>query len=612
MGPDFARVLGVRTWRAFDVDETGRVLAGCDATGSMQLVEIGTEGARQLTALPDGCSGRYLRGERAVVVEHDSGGNERGRLSLLRLDPPPEQPAGPDDLTPLVHDPEHRAVLTDMLAGRVVYRTNRKNGVDFDVLIRNVFSGEEEVVYDAGGMVLEATASPNSLRIAVRIAGDAPMSDEVSIVDTMPVTEDEHILAVTDPDEGARHAMLAWLDDDTLLVSTNRGREFTGIARFDVRGGEWTWLLTDDTHDLLGWASPDGSRILVAANMDGSSKLSVHDAANGELLHEVATPVPGWIGYPLPRPAWSPDSRFVSISFTAPTAPGDVLLIDLHTGQLHQPTDSSADLAGERLITPVSHRVSTSDGHAVPCFTYTPALSATTELHAPSSVGSVVVLLHGGPEVQAVQRFDPIVQLLAGFGHTVVVPNVRGSDGYGRGWYSADDGRRRLDVLTDLRALHEWLSGAGFDPRRMALWGGSYGGYLVLAGLAFQPDLWAAGVSIVGISSLVTFLENTASYRRAAREREYGSLADDRDFLQQASPLSKADSIVAPLLLIHGANDPRVPLSEAEQIAEAVRGHGGVCELLTYADEGHGLAKRTNRLDAYPRALSFVDRALRD
>jgi dipeptidyl aminopeptidase/acylaminoacyl peptidase len=336
--------------------------------------------------------------------------------------------------------------------------------------------------------------------------------------------------------------------------------------------------------------------------VDGASRLSIHDAADGGLLNEVDMPLAGWIGFPLPEPVWSPDSRFVTFSFSAPTVPGDVLLIDLQTGSLHQLTDSSADLAEERLVTPVSHRASTSDGHAVPCFIYTPGHS---------SAGSVVLQLHGGPEVQAVQRFDPIVQLLAGLGHTVVVPNVRGSDGYGRSWYSADDGRRRLDVLKDLRALHGWLGEAGFDPHRMALWGGSYGGYLVLAGLAFQPELWAAGVSIVGISSLVTFLENTAGYRRAAREREYGSLAEDRDFLEQASPLSDADSIAAPLLLIHGANDPRVPLPEARQIADAVRDRGGVCELLVYSDEGHGLTKRANRLDAYPRALNFLDRTLR-
>ena len=134
---------------------------------------------------------------------------------------------------------------------------------------------------------------------------------------------------------------------------------------------------------------------------------------------------------------------------------------------------------------------------------------------------------------------------------------------------------------------------------------------MVLAGLAFQPGLWAAGVDIVGISSLVTFLENTSPYRRASREREYGSLAEDREFLEQASPLSRIDDIRAPLFVIHGANDPRVPLSEAEQLVAALAANGVSCELRVYPDEGHGLARRVNRLDAYPRALAFLAEHLR-
>ena len=199
---------------------------------------------------------------------------------------------------------------------------------------------------------------------------------------------------------------------------------------------------------------------------------------------------------------------------------------------------------------------------------------------------------------------------MAANGHTVVVPNVRGSTGYGKRWYTADDVRRRLDSVADLAALHGWLPDVGLDPARAALWGGSYGGYMVLAGLAFQPELWAAGVDIVGISSLVTFLQNTSPYRRAAREREYGSLDADEQFLREASPLSRVDAIRAPLFVIHGANDPRVPLTEAEQLVAAVSGNGVPCELLVYPDEGHGLAKRANRLDAYPKALAFLLRHL--
>jgi dipeptidyl aminopeptidase/acylaminoacyl peptidase len=200
--------------------------------------------------------------------------------------------------------------------------------------------------------------------------------------------------------------------------------------------------------------------------------------------------------------------------------------------------------------------------------------------------------------------------VLAGAGYTVLVPNVRGSVGYGKRWYSMDDRELRLDSVADLAAIHAYLPQLGLDQSRAALWGASYGGYMVLAGLAFQPDLWAAGVDIVGIGSLVTMLENTSAYRRAYREREYGTLARDREFLFSVSALSRIDQLQAPLFIIHGANDPRVPVSEAEQMHAALSSRGRESELLIYDDEGHGLAKKANKLDAVPKALAFLARHL--
>jgi dipeptidyl aminopeptidase/acylaminoacyl peptidase len=222
-----------------------------------------------------------------------------------------------------------------------------------------------------------------------------------------------------------------------------------------------------------------------------------------------------------------------------------------------------------------------------------------------------VLVVHGGPESQSISEFNPVIQGLVARGYAVAVPNVRGSTGYGRRYYSLDDTIHRLDSVADLAAIHAWLPTMGVDPHRVALWGGSYGGYMVLAGLAFQPDLWACGIDIVGISDLVTFLENTSAYRRSHREREYGSLLRDREFLERASPLRQVEAIKAPLFVIHGGNDPRVPLGEAKQIVASLRSRDVPCELHVYADEGHGLAKLANRLDAYPKAFQFLDRYLR-
>jgi dipeptidyl aminopeptidase/acylaminoacyl peptidase len=193
----------------------------------------------------------------------------------------------------------------------------------------------------------------------------------------------------------------------------------------------------------------------------------------------------------------------------------------------------------------------------------------------------------------------------------VLAPNVRGSSGYGRTYIHLDDVRKRMDSVADLASAVAWLRDSGrADPHRIAVYGGSYGGFMVLSALTTYPDLWAAGVDLVGIGSFITFLENTGPWRRHLREAEYGSLEHDREFLEEISPINKVDRIRAPLLVIHGANDPRVPISEAEHMVQRLRGLGRTVEFLRLEDEGHQIAKLKNKLVAYPMAADFLKRHL--
>jgi dipeptidyl aminopeptidase/acylaminoacyl peptidase len=604
MGLDIRGFLNLPVWRAFDIDDEGRILAGHDESGSLQLVELAPDGAAtRLTALPGACSGRYLPGTRSVVVEHDQGGDENSQLSLLSLDPPPAQPVGLDGLTPLVNDERYFHQLLDVGPGRIVYTTNRRNNVDFDVIVRDTATGAETVVYDQGGAIGEVAVAPNGQDAVLTRWTAQPMSDQLILVEAA----ERRLRTLTGDDERAQHTLAHWqADGASLIVTTDRDREFTVLARLDLATGEWTELVAVEGQDVSGWPSPDGRLLAVFANDDGAARLSLHEAATGRLVRAVPLPDDGWSGEPhFSKPVWSPGSDQLVLSYASPAIPGDLLRVEVETGAVSTVADSTGPLAGAALARPTSHRVPTKDGELVPCFVY-----RSPEPGDPALAGSAVLIIHGGPESSSVRTFNPVVQSLAAAGHTVLVPNVRGSSGYGKRWYSADDVSLRLDSVADLAALHSWLPSQGLDPARAALWGGSYGGYMVLAGLSFQPELWAAGVDIVGISSLVTFLENTSGYRRAMREREYGSLAHDREFLESASPLNRIDDIRAPLFVIHGANDPRVPLSEAEQLVAAVRENKVECELLVYPDEGHGLAKRVNRLDAYPRAVAFLARHL--
>ena len=452
-------------------------------------------------------------------------------------------------------------------------------------------------MYDAGGYVTESAVSHDLASVAVTQLSLLPASSFVTV--TGPAAGSGATRDVTSPDEHAEHQGAAWTTDDrALVVASNHDREFMAIGRIDVDTADWTWLVEDDAHELYAWVSPDASAMVVGRHVDGVYELAVHEIG-GALRASIELPANG-----MPTVAWSPDSSRVAVTVMGAEVPGSIYAVDARTGATRLVADSRADadpatlaLLGDATV----HRVPTDDGEQIPCFVFPPAPDA-----APGVEGASVVFVHGGPESVAMRNFNPTVAALTAAGFTVLVPNVRGSSHYGKRWVSLDDVDLRLDSVRDLAAIHAFLPSLGLDPARSALWGGSYGGYMVLSGVSMQPSLWAAGVDIVGMSSLVTFLENTSAYRRAYREREYGSLDRDRDFLVTASPITYLEQIEAPLFVIHGANDPRVPLSEAEQIKAALDSKGVACELRVYADEGHGLAKRVNRVDAYPAAITFL------
>ncbi|MEU4365389.1 alpha/beta fold hydrolase [Promicromonospora sp. NPDC023987] len=648
-------LLDLTAWAVFDVDPEGRILAGNDESGSMQLVEIAPDGVRtQLTALPSRCSGRYVPGTRRVLVQHDNGGDEQTQLSLLDLAAsdasvaslpahlPDRLPATVEQLTPLVHDPDHKHDLADVSADSVVYLTNRRDGVEFDLVVHDLATGAETTLYDGGGYLAAAVASHDRRSVAITVLSSQPRSTQILLardgtargdtveggtVDGVAVqagtadgSSGQQTVALTAPDEHAHHSQVAWsTGDEALIMSSDHDREFAAVVRVspgapaapgsgaDPSGpaGQsspghtvWQTLVEADDHDLEVVLSPDGTAMVVGHHQDGVTSLAVHES-DGTHRCAVTLPDAG-----MPTVVWAPDSSRFAVHLTTSGDPGSVHLVDAATGNATTVVDGRAQVpAGLAISLPTVHRVPTPDGEQVPCFVYRPA-------PGPALAGASVLVVHGGPEGEATRVFSPVIQALAAAGLTVLVPNVRGSAGYGKRWVSLDDVHKRLDSVADLAALHAWLPDLGLDPERSALWGGSYGGYMVLAGTTMQPDLWAAGVDIVGMSSLVTFLENTSEYRRAAREREYGSLEHDRDLLVTASPITYLEQLRAPLFVIHGANDPRVPLSEAEQIAAALADRGIRHELRVYDDEGHGLAKRANRKDAYPAAIEFLTEIL--
>jgi dipeptidyl aminopeptidase/acylaminoacyl peptidase len=545
----------------------GRLLVASSIPGTQQLYEW--PGMRQLTDYDEPVSGQFLPDGR-VLVEIDEGGNERTQLHILGEGP-------------LVADPRfiHR---TPCAVDRVLaYTTNRRNGVDFDVVARDLETGEERV-FELAGSNSVAGVSRDARYVAVERTGERSGDNDLLLCDLAT----GEVSLLTPHDAPAEFMSPVWTDTG-IAMSTNHGRDTFAIAREGETLYESAWDV-----DL---AADDAGRMLLAVeNADGYSRLQLVEGK------EIPLPGRGVVDHPV----FSPDGTKLAFAFSSPVEPNDVYVYDLASRSLDRLTRSPRDVDPATLVEPALHRFESFDGESIPVFLFEP------EGGGPFPA---VVTVHGGPESQwrpwYSPAFAPLTQELVARGYAVAAPNVRGSTGYGKRFEHLDDVELRLDSVRDLAALHAWLSARPeIDGSRAVVYGRSYGGYMVLAALAFQPELWAAGIEAVGISSLVTFLQNTSPYRRAAREREYGSLEHDRDYLEQASPMTHIDNVRAPLFIQHGRNDPRVPVSESEHIAAVLHERGVECELLIFEDEGHTVEKLPNRIETFERAVRFLDRVL--
>jgi len=487
-----------------------RLLVRSDLTGTMQLYEF-TAGAglRQVTALsePVGAA-RYLAGSRRAVIEVDRGGNERHQLYLVDLeDPAAFAPAGVAELYALTDDPGHGHHLAGVSpeGALVAYVSNKRNGVDFDLWVADLGAGEHRLLYSGGGWCQPSSGfSPDGRWVSVRLPGPRPLDHELLLVE-VATAEVRSVLA--HPDEAAELGPPAWVDSTSFYLSSNVGSDHAGIVRCDIVSGESVPLAgTEKGWDLEAVTSPDGGALVVIENRNGASAMTLFERDKARQPTEIPVSEPGVVtSYQIGPPMFSLDGSRLYYTLSTPRLAGDVWVYDRRSGETSRLTVSPAPITADRLVTAEIAGTESFDGERIPLFAYRPR-EVTGRV-------PVVVVVHGGPESQSLLSFNPIVQGLVAAGYGVVVPNVRGSTGYGKRYASLDDTTRRLDSVRDLQAVHAWLSVAGFDPDRAALWGGSYGGYMVLAGVAFQPELWAAGVDIVGISDLVTFLENTSQYR---------------------------------------------------------------------------------------------------
>jgi dipeptidyl aminopeptidase/acylaminoacyl peptidase len=568
-----------------------RVSLSADATTIPwpDQLTFGTDRAMGVWASP-------VPGDQRLIYTRDTGGNENAQMILLDPDHGAER-----SLTAGYEQAMHQFGEWSADGTQIIFAANRRQPRYFDLYVQPL-DGPARLVWEHNepGFINPIFSPDGRQAIVTRTSSNT--RHDLFAVDLEAGTAQR----ITPGDEPAQFNAVRYTPDgQALYIITDLRADFLYIARLDLQTLALTPIVTVDWDIEAIDLSRDGSQLAYLVNAGGSSTLHVLDLATNSTRTAPLAAVPGVVAYYDEHIAFSEDGQQLAFSYTSATQTSDVYLWHLDNHTLQPVTRSShGGIPRESFRAPELIHYPTFDERSIPAWLYKPAAAAARL--------PVVVIVHGGPESQFVPYFHFLVQYLLHQGYAVLAPNVRGSTGYGKTYSQLDNVRKRMDSVADLAHAAHWLrQQPELDPERIAVYGGSYGGFMVLAALTTYPDLWAAGVDLVGPSNFVTFLEHTSEYRRAHREAEYGSLEHDREFLESIAPMNHLDQIRAPLMVLHGANDPRVPLSEAQQLVATLRARDVPVEFLVFDDEGHGIVKLKNKLVAYPAIVQFLDQHLR-
>ncbi len=505
----------------------------------------------------------------------DAGGDERQQLWLLDGEP-----------RALTADP---AVIHGFGAWhpdgtRISLTANDRDPAHFDVLLQDIASGARTRLYQG---IHELTLGPwhkdGSRLIAIESRASADQRPFILGADGAI-----HLLPRAGP---SRYANLRW-DGDALLGLTDAGGlDFMALCRLDPATGAAVPVFAPEDRDVEAWAlSPDGALLATIENDRGYGRLRV-GPPGGE--RPLAQGLPDGVAA---DPAWSPDSRRLAISASAPEQPPGLFLWE--GGAVRPVWQPACDLplAGFRPVEWESF-----DGTRIPGWLALPSGPA------PAAGHPAVIWVHGGPANQARPLFRPDMQALLAGGTAVLMPNVRGSTGYGRASMASDDRERRLDSVHDLAAGRHFLAAQpGIDAGRITVMGQSYGGYMVLAAITEHPTLWQAAIDLYGIADFATLLANTGPWRRAHRSDEYGDPVRHRALFDRISPIRHIDRVQVPLLVLHGTRDPRVHISESEQIVGALRARGRPVHYEVFDYAGHGFVRPDDKARVYQAVAAFL------
>jgi dipeptidyl aminopeptidase/acylaminoacyl peptidase len=559
------RTLSIRSATLPRAGPRGVVYYLSDVTGVMQLWRF--DGVAHDVVVPwdERIADFRVADDGAVAITSDVKGDERWRLYVID-----------DDVVPVSTDGVNSLGAWSPNSQQLAFTSTKDDGQNFNLYVYDRRSGAVTKLVEMPGINVVEEWNETGIFLT---------HYETNLDSTIYLIRGGEIRELTKHTGEALNRSPKYIGGGKMLFLTNIDSEYVGIAQMDLSTGAWKYVVQLDRDVELFDVWRD--YLVFTVNEGGSSGLYYMHMPSG-LTHKITIPT---------GVVTSLQFRDGRVLFSLSSINRGHEVYSYQGGAVRQLTHSPRfGIELEKIPEPQSIWYDSFDGRRIHANIYRP----------PDEPRGVVVYLHGGPESQDRPEFKPLVVALLMAGYVVAAPNYRGSTGYGKTFVHLDDIEKRWNAVKDVETFAKWLAEQGIAVKKPCVIGGSYGGYLTLMALATAPHLWACGVEMVGIFNLVTFLERTAPWRRKYRETEYGYLDKHRDVLIQLSPATHVEKIEAPLMIVHGANDIRVPVYEAEQLAQRLRELGREVKVIILPDEGHTITKVENRIKVYTEVVRFI------
>ncbi|HEY4573260.1 MAG TPA: S9 family peptidase, partial [Thermoanaerobaculia bacterium] len=539
----------------------------------------------------------YFPHDERFLYTSDQGGNEKNHIYV-------QNPDGKvQDLTP---GDNLKAEFFGLAPDEKSFflGTNERDASAFDVYEMTLDGYQRTLLYKNEGGYLPAGVSPDRRYIALaKVVSNA--ASDIYLYDRTTSKLTQIAQGLEGQTQVSNQVQDLSPDGKSLYYTTDKGSEFASLVRYDLATGERAEVLRPQWDVVGAGFSQDGRWFTVSINNDAKTELRVFQV-QGAAMKPVKLPA---IQADINNVVFQPHGSLMAF-YAEAAGPRDLYVSDLKTGKIRQLTHAlNPAIHPQDLVPPQVVRFKSYDGVEIPGILYKP-LSASPSARVPA-----VLSVHGGPGGQSRVGYSGLTQYLVNHGYAVYAINNRGSSGYGKTFYAMDDRKHGEADLDDCVASKQMLVATGWvDPGRIGILGGSYGGYMVLAALAFRPREFAAGVDLYGVSNWLRTLESIPAWWGPQRDALYKELGDpkaDADYLKKISPLFHAEQIERPLIVLQGENDPRVLKAESQEIVDAVKKKGVPVEFLLFPNEGHGFARKETQEKAYKATLEFLDKYLK-